>query len=276
MAGVMILAGSGPALAVQPRTFIISSQDHSLAVVSDCDHFHTTNVTTFPALASAQDARDVMLGEGANLRVRAGEEGGVWVNGWDKPYARVTVCKYGVGMTAALAERSLRVINVTSRDGEVVTGGPEVTADQVWWAHMIVRVPKNANVEIASHNGGIAIRNVSGRVTARAVNGGISLASASGEHRLATENGGIRLDRISGRVEADSRTGPISLRLRGLASLPEIYAESDQGGGIVCTSKLCESGRWNETRTQFRLVGRAGGSIRLTSGTAPIIIEQVR
>ncbi len=276
MAGFFVLSGAGSAFAVQPRTFIISSQDHSLAEVSDCDHFHTTNVTTFPALASSQEARDVTLGAGENLRVRATEEGGVWINGWDKPYARVTVCKYGVGMTDARAERALGVINVTSRNGEVGTDGPEVTSEQVWWAHMIVRVPKNANVDIASLNGGIAIRNVSGRVTAHAVNGGISLASSSGEHRLATENGGIRLDRISGRVEASSRTGPISLRLRGLASLPQIYAETDQGGGFVCCLKLCEHGRWNETRTRFRLVGRAGGSIRLTSGTAPIIIEQVR
>ncbi|HET7710557.1 MAG TPA: hypothetical protein VFL80_01370 [Thermoanaerobaculia bacterium] len=271
---VMLLAAS--AVAVQPRTFIMSSQDHSLTSVSDCDSFPATHVTTLPAIVSAQEHRDVTLGTDDSLRVRTSEEGGLWISGWDKPFARVTVCKYGVGLTSAAAERALSVINVSSRDGQVTADGPEVTSDQVWWAHMIVRVPKNATLDIASLNGGIAIRNVTGRVTARAVNGGISVASSSGDHRLSTEHGGIRLDHVSGRVEATSRTGPISLKLRGLASLPKIFAQTEEGGGIICSSKLCEGARWNDDHTEFRLAGRTSGSIRLFSGTAPIIIEQVR
>jgi hypothetical protein len=310
----LMLASVVPALA--QRSLIVTSQDHSLTVVDDCDHFHTQTVTSFPAQAHAQEQREMPI-TGELLRVRASEEGGISIRGWDRPVARLTVCKYAVGLSQAQAQQALGKIGVSFRNGELVANGPEIDGSHVWWVHMILRVPKRANLDLASDNGGIAIRNMNGRVSARAKNGGISLASCGGEHRLSTENGGISLEKVSGKVDASTENGPISLadasgsvalrsgtgdisirladawkgvgldarsdkgglKLRVRDNYPtSIEARTEDSGEILCSLRGCaESGGWEPNRKLLRLGDRHGvASIRLSTSRAPIVIEQAR
>jgi hypothetical protein len=155
--------------------------------------------------------------------------------------------------------------------GEIVAMGPELTSSQTWWVHMILRVPKSANVDVAAADGGIAVRNMTGNVTARATNGGISLASCTGESRVQTENGGISLDKITGPLDASTENGPIALRVRE-SGLPSLEAETKDE--IVCRLKACTDA-WTTDHKRLRLSG-SGPQIRLTSISAPILIEQVR
>lgn len=266
------------ATSVPRRPLIVSSQDHSLVDVDaeDCDHFHTTNVTSLPGSAHASEQRDVPLSNGGPLRVRASNESGVAVRGWDRPYARLTVCKSAMAMTDALAQNALRKISVAVKQDEIVTLGPESDQTQTWWVHMILQVPKTASLDVASANGGIAIRNMSGRVTARATNGGISLASCGGQNHVQTENGGITLDKISGSVHAETQNGPISLKLRDVA-VPPLEAMTEDEGEILCNLKGCADGlgNWTPNRKHLR-IGSTAPQIRLTSYSSDIMIEHVR
>lgn len=259
------------------RPIIVTSQDHSLVDADDCQHFHTTNSTSFPATASAQEERRLPLGSGDILKVRAINEGGVSVKGWDRPFASLTVCKSAEALSPTQAKSALGKIKVAVRNGEIMTSGPELNRTQTWWVHMILRVPNNANLDVAAANGGIAIRNMTGRITARTTNGGISLASCIGEHSVTTENGGISLDKIAGRINAVSQNGPISLKLRDTA-VPQIEAQTEDTGEILCNLKGCTDGllgNWTPNRKHLR-IGAAAPSIRLTSYSADIMIEQVR
>lgn len=260
--------------AATQRQLIMTSEDHSFSTADDCEHFHTQNVTSYPATAHDEEERTVPLAGVAEVKVRTSEQGGISVRGWDRPVARLTVCKYAVGLTQPQAERSLLNINVSVRNGEVAATGPAIDHDNVWWVHMILRVPRNANVDVVSSNGGIAIRNMMGRVTARATNGGILLASCGGENRLTTGNGGISLDKVSGRTEATTLNGAIALKLHRDIPIPSIDAQVEDDGHIVCNVKGCESAL---TAGGKRLhLGSASPSIRLSTGRAPITIEQVR
>jgi hypothetical protein len=259
------------------RPIIVTSQDHSLVDADDCNHFHTQNSTSLPATASAQEDRKVRLTEGDILKIRAINEGGVSVKGWDRPFASLTVCKSAEALSATQAKTALGKIKVAVRNGEIVTTGPELNQTQTWWAHIILRVPNKATLDVAAANGGIAIRNMTGRITARTTNGGISLASCTGDHHVTTENGGISLDKISGRTNAVSQNGPISLKLRDLV-IPPIEAQTEDTGEILCNLKGCSDGllgSWTPNRKHLR-IGAAAPSIRLTSYSADIMIEQVR
>jgi len=266
-----------PLLATTSRPLIVTSQDHSLVTSDDCEHFQTRTMTSFPAQVQAQEQRAVEL-EGVDiLRVRASQEGGVTVRGWDRPIARLTICKYAVALTQVDAAKTLRDVSIFSRNGEIKTTGPDADTSRAWWVHMILRVPKSAALDVASMNGGIAIRNMNGRVTAHATNGGISFASCTGDSKLTTENGGISLEHISGRLEAMTTNGPISYRVEAGDLTPAIEARTADESDIFCRLKACgEALPLHAGKDKVLRIGGAIPRIRLSSAKASILIENVR
>lgn len=277
--GAAVLLSLSPEALAMGRPLIVTTQDHSLADASDCDHFHTQISTNLPSHAHATEERNLSISAIEGLKIRASEQGGVSIHGWDRPYAHLTVCKYAEGLTEKDAALALSDVAIAFRDGELFTRGPAAATNRVWWIHMILKLPRSANVNVISANGGISIRNMSGKVVAHARNGGISLASCGGENTLSTENGGIAVENVSGRVNAVTDKGTISLKLRtGDADTRNVEARTSEAGDIVCRT-ACEGGSasWNADRTYLRLGNSSmTPAIRLMTTGAPIIIDQVR
>ncbi len=236
------------------RSLIVTSQDFSSLLADDCDHFHTRNTTSFPAASRSQEQQDIALQGIDVLKIHSSEQGGILVRGWDKPTARLTVCKEAVGFTQQQAQRTLGAINISSRNGDVSATGPTNDETQAWWVHMILRVPRNAGLEVTSANGGIAIRNMNGRITARAKNGGISI------------------EKTSGQIDASTVNGPISLKL-GQDQSSSVEARIADAGEIFC--RICRAENYSANHKLVR-IGNAAPSIKLTTTSAPIVIDQVR
>ncbi len=266
----VVLAWALDSSAATQRPLIVTSQDHSLAESVDCESFYMQSTTSLPSQASSHEQRRISLIGIDMLHVRTTNAGGVAVRGWDRPFARLTVCKYAAALNAPQAEHTLQNVAVVVRPGEIVTLGPELNSTQTWWVHMILRVPRSANVDVKATDGGIAVRNMTGRVTAEATNGGISLAACTGDNHIVTENGGISLDKID-RVNATTQNGPIAFKLRE-TDVPALEARTDDQ--IVCRLKVCTDG-WSADRKRLR-IGSSAPQIRLMTNTAPILIEQVR
>lgn len=277
VAAVLAVCAALPLFAVTQRPLIVTSQDHSLVTADDCEHFQTRTMTSFPSQVQSQEQRAVAL-EGVDvLHVHASSEGGVTVKGWDRPVARLTVCKYAVALTQPDAQKTLHDVSIFYRNGEISTTGPETDINRAWWVHMILRVPKSAALDVTSANGGIAIRNMNGRIIAHATNGGISLASCNGDSKLTTENGGISVERVSGRLEAMTLTGPISYRVEAGDLAPAIEARTTDDSDIFCRVKACDEALSSHSGKEKVLrIGGAIPRIRLSTGKAPILIENVR
>lgn len=257
------------------RQIIGTEQDHSLAEATDCDHFYKTTFTSFAAQVHEQEQREITLTNVKMLKVRASEEGGVSIRGWEKPFARLVVCKYAVADNKAQAQRALDAINVSYDKGDIGAYGPSSDQTQMWWVNMILYVPRKAAVDVTSANGGIAIRNMQGKITARATNGGISVAQSNGDYKVATESGGITLERIGGKMEATSQHGPIALKIRD-TSTPAIEATTERDGDIVCNLKACGAAQGFTGERKVLRIGSAAPTIRLFTSTAPIILDYVR
>lgn len=240
------------------RSVIVTSQDHSFGGGDDCATFHTQNTTSFAAHVTSQETREFNVAARTTVRVVASDESGVSVRGSDRTNARLLICKCAAAATPQQAQQVLDAIHVTVSNAEVKATGPEINARQIWWAHMIVQLPQATKVAVDSGNGGIAVRNVSGGVTAK------------------TTNGGISLDRVAGMVDAKSDHGPISLKVRQ-KKLPSIVASTEESGTILCNLKSCSdgSGAWAADRKRLSIAG-GGAMVRLSTATSPIVIEQVR
>jgi hypothetical protein len=267
-----VLTLSTPAYAA--RQIIGSEQDHSLAgEATDCEHFYKTTFSNLPSQMNDQEQREIPLTGIEQLRVVASEEGGVSIRGWNRPYARLIVCRYSVASTKSKALRVLRSITVTHDRGEIQASGPVIDGTQAWWVNMILYVPRRATVDVRAANGGIAIRNMGGSVTAHATSGGISVAQSSGRYKISTNSGGITLDRLTGVVEASSREGAIALKLTA-DEKPDVDARIADSGEILCQLQSCEGGLWAANRRQLRL-GQGTPQFRLSTTAAQILIGPV-
>lgn len=269
---IVLLASAVPALAA--RQIIGSEQDHSLAATTDCESFFKTTFTSFRSHLDDQEQREIQLTGIERLRIVGSEEGGVSIRGWSRPYAQLIVCRNAAADTREHANRILSSIAVSHSKGVIVALGPPADDSQAWWVNLIVYVPRRATVDVSGANGGVAIRNMSGNVTAHATTGGISVARSSGRYKVTTRSGGITLERVSGSVEASSHDGAIALKL---PPSDEQSIEARIAGGdaeIVCTRSHCESGLWAANRRQLR-IGSGLPDIRLSTGGAPIHIGTV-
>lgn len=261
--------------AVPGRQIVGSEQDHSLAgaEISDCVHFYRTTFTSFRAQQEAQEQREFPLTGIEQLKVTAGEEGGVTVRGWNRPDARLIVCRYAAAHTKAQAARILGSITVSHVNGEISASGPPIDTNSAWWVNMTLYVPRKASLDIRATSGGVAIRNMSGNVTASATSGGISVAQSTGRYKISTNTGGITLDRVSGDIEAGSQKGAIALKLP-TPNGATVEAKIAQGGEIVCTLRGCESAQWGAGQRALR-IGAGQPQIRLSTIAAPILIGPV-
>jgi hypothetical protein len=271
---LLLLGAAFPASA--SRQIIGSEQDHSFAGDSgDCESFYKMTFTNFRAQLNDREQREIPLTNVAQLRVTASTEGGVSVRGWNRPYARLVVCRYAVAHTKEQATRLLAAIDVTHANGEIAANGPPLDDTQAWWANITLYVPRRASVDVRAENGGVAIRNMSGRVSARATRGGISVARSSGQYKVNTGSGGITLERVTGNVDASSQNGAIALKLAA-SDVVTIEAKISGGSEIHCSLPNCEDGRgvWGADRKALR-IGQGVPDIRLSTSDAPITIAPV-
>jgi hypothetical protein len=226
--------------------------------------------------ARAEETFTVAAPRGA-LRMRAPSNSGIFVHGGSRSDIAVTACK------AAADPEDLARITVSAETGDLQARGPE---GRDWVVHFIVRAPRSAGLDLEVSNGPLAVRGMTGAVTARAQNGPLSLEDSSGQIQAEARNGPISVKECTGTVQANAvngpvsvsgsggdvnvstQNGPISVRLAGnhwsgkldaqarngplSLSIPDGYSsavrvESSGRSPFQCRAKACEEARKNWT-----------------------------
>lgn len=268
---------ASPAEAAMERQIIGSEQDHSSdgGESGDCQHFYHTTFTNFATQVNDQEQREIQLtGAEPQIRIDASQEGGVAIRGWNKPFARLIVCRFAAAGTREQATRALGAIAVTYAGGRIEVLGPAIDQSQVWWVNMMLYVPRGTFVDVRAKSGGVSIRNLNGRAKAFATSGGISVVQSTGKFVVSTETGGITLDRINGRAEAYSRSGSIALKVPSTTA-PKIEART-AAAHILCALKNCDAGlgKWAANKRSLT-IGASPPDFRLTTTGSPIMIGAV-
>src|SRR4030095_11603383 len=113
----------------------------------------------------------------------------------------------------------------------IFASGPENRKDYNWNVSYEVFVPRRADLALETHNGGIAIADVNGRIDFTAMNGGVVLRRVGGTVRGSTTNGGLVVDLKGDRWEGDFME--VSTTNGGVVmSVPDNYSSNIQTGTV--------------------------------------------
>jgi DUF4097 and DUF4098 domain-containing protein YvlB len=149
--------------------------------------------------------------------------GGVSVKGWDQSNILVRSKVQASGESDAEARTRASQVRVNTGGGQIFAEGPQSHGKDWWAVSYEVFVPRQAMVSLKTHNGGVSIEGVQGRVDFEAMNGGANLRSLGGEVHGHTANGGLNIELDGNRWEGqgmDVRTTNGGVRL----SIPENYS----------------------------------------------------
>ena len=227
------------------------------------------------------------------LRISLPRSAGVTVRGWDSELYDVTLCKAVGARDRRDAQALLDGISASLDDGRVSMSGPP--GDR-WVVYLIVRAPKDAVLDLEAENGSIALREITGRITARNRNGSISLKKCSGQIEVSCANGSIDLEAGAGRNRLTSGNGPVSVKLtsrtwqgEGLdavtangplsLTLPGDYRSGVRvrmsgHGPVSCRAEACTQARRNR-QDDSRTIEMGDGDpvVRLETGNGPVSID---
>lgn len=169
------------------------------------------------------EIREQTLPSAGTLSVDAGMNGGVSVKGWDQTSVLVRAKVEASGLDEASAAGLASQIHIDSSAGQVSANGPEQARDAGWSVSFEIFVPKQGDLTLKAHNGGIAISDVRGNIRFDTMNGGVSLKRLAGNVEGKTMNGGLSIELAGSRWDGnklDARTTNGGVNI----TMPENYS----------------------------------------------------
>lgn len=289
-----IIVWAAVAVTAAPRAF---SHRHIAAVASPA----ASSAESCSALQFRFDDHDAVVqteeksiskADAPTLRVRGDSNGGVYIEGWDQDNYSVTLCK--AAESGPDAGAVLSQIHLVLNGGELRVSTPN--SDNRWGAHLLIRAPKAATLDVFVNNGPMSLTHVDGNVKVHAQNGPVTVTGCSGELDLQAQNGPITLEENSGKQTVHAENGPLTLSLSGSSwSGSGLEARTTNGpvtlevpsgyqSGVVleaqgsspfrCSAPVCSEGRktWddNNRRVEF---GAGPTLVRISTENGPVSVR---
>jgi DUF4097 and DUF4098 domain-containing protein YvlB len=263
---------------------------HDDAPVANCSDLHVQFDGRDAVVRSEE--RTITKAEAPTLRVNAESNGGLQVEGWDRDAYAVTLCK--AAEKSSDVESVLAQIKLTFSNGELSVTGPN--SHEHWTAHLLVKAPRAAAIELHVNNGPMGLFHVDGNLKVRAVNGPITVRGCNGDLDLSAENGPVSLEENSGKQSVRTQNGPITIDLDGknwsgagleahatngpvTLRVPSGYQsgvvlESDGNGPFSCRASVCDEGRktWDESHKRVEF-GSGPTVIRVSTVNGPVSVH---
>jgi len=228
------------------------------------------------------------------LTITAEHNGGIQVTTWDKPEFSLKLCKQIAIDDENEGRRLLADTRLEINGSKISVHAPEGDHHSLGTV-LLVKAPRNADLNLNVHNGGVSLTNFMGTAEAHAENGGISFRRSNGKLTAEAENGGISIKDCGGDVNAKVENGGLSIALperwegKGLeaharngglvVSLPKTFSGglevvASEHTSIICKDNACDAGErtWDSGHKLFRM-GGANPQVRATTENGGIVIE---
>jgi hypothetical protein len=294
LSGVAIVVWGTVGLTAAPRAFSLRHSAQPVVdreePISSCSDLHIS-YDHHRAIVQSEE-RSITKAEASTLLVQAESNGGLQVEGWDKDTYAVTLCK------AADAdydpEGVLSKVHLTFQNGELGVSGP--SSHDRWSAHLLIKAPKSASLDLRVNNGPMSLYHVDGKVIVHAKNGPVSLTDCVGDLDVTTQNGPVTLEGNSGKLRVDAQNGPVSVSLGGKSwngsgleahasngpltlRIPSGYqsgvlVESEGHSPFQCRASVCSEGRknWEDDRKSIAF-GSGPTLIHLSTVNGPVSVR---
>ncbi len=220
------------------------------------------------------EVREQTLPARSSLAVDAGRNGGVSVKAWDRNQVLVRAKVQAWARTDEDARDLARDVTVRT-DGTIQADGPETERRTGWSVSYEISVPRDTDLRLEAHNGGIGIEGVHGSLRFETVNGGVYLTSVAGDVQGETRNGGLHVelggDRWDGPgLDVQTTNGGVHLQV------PDRYSAhlvtGTVNGGLRIDFPIMVQGMIRH-RIETDL-GKGGATIRLTTRNGGVTISR--
>jgi len=155
------------------------------------------------------EMREQSTGFPGRLSVDAGTNGGVSVKGWDQPGVMVRAKVEAWADDESTAKSLVSQVRVDMSAGQVSASGPSEANRQGWSVSYEIFAPRNGDLSLKAHNGGVSISDVRGNIQFETMNGGVTLKRLGGNVEGKTMNGGLQIELAGNRwdgTKLDART----------------------------------------------------------------------
>ena len=273
-----------------PHRHAVAVRERDNSPAASCSDLHVRFDHRDAVMQSEE--RTISKAEATTLRIKAEPNGGVRVQGWDQDTYSVTLCKAAEGGSDAAS--LLSQIHLNFQNGELSVSGPHPGGR--WSAHLLIRAPKAASLDVSVHNGPLSFYRVDGRLKIRAENGPVDVTDCTGELDLNSHNGPVSLAGNSGRQAVRTENGPVTLSLAGDSwsgngveahatngpihlRIPSGYKsgvllESDGNGPFECHASVCSEGRktWDDDHKRIEF-GSGPTLVRVSTENGPVSVN---
>lgn len=203
------------------------------------------------------------------------KNGGVMVKGWERNNILVRAQIQTWAETDAEAQGLAEQIRVETGGANIYATGPEMRDRNGWSVSYEVFVPRNSNLSLKAHNGGISITDVRGQIEFDAHNGGASLKRLAGNVKGRTHNGGVNVELDGARwdgagLDVSTHNGGVRL------TLPENYSArletGTNNGGLKVDFPVTVQG---EIKRELAVdLGSGGAPIRVRTNNGGVTIKR--
>ncbi|MBZ5536357.1 MAG: DUF4097 domain-containing protein [Acidobacteriia bacterium] len=165
------------------------------------------------------------------LSVDGRMNGGIGIKGWDRNEILVRAQVQTSASTDSEARELARQVRIETGSGQIQAEGPSQNHNQNWSVSYEIFVPRQSDLSLKTHNGGISIVEVNGHIDFSALNGSVSLKRLGGKVKGSTTNGGLSIDLAGSRWEGEgldvkTTNGGVSM------SIPENYSARLETGTV--------------------------------------------
>ena len=223
------------------------------------------------------EVRTLTFNPSGTIEVDARQNGGIRIEGWERDDVRILAKVQAWTRNGDNPEDVVGDIEIRT-GGVIRADGPNNRRRRGWSVSYRMMVPRNSDLDLRAHNGGISVSNVSGDIESRTVNGGTTLEDVEGDVRARTTNGGVTVrlsqDRWTGDgLDVETTNGGVTLTLPS-----DFQADLTTGtvnGGIDIDFPITVQGRLNRRRIQTTLNG-GGPPVRVVTTNGGVRIRRAR
>lgn len=225
------------------------------------------------------EVREQTIAYGGRLTVDGGVNGGVSIKGWDNSSVLVRSKVEAYAPDDATAKSIGAQVHVNWSAGQISASGPEMSRDHNWAVSYEVFVPRNADLSLKTHNGGISIADVRGNIQFEALNGGVNLKNLAGDVEGKTTNGGLNITLAGNRwdgAKLDARTTNGGINLSMPASYNAHFETATVNGHLNANFDMTVHGNISEVSRKLSTdIGAGGPTIHVETTNGGVNVKRI-
>jgi hypothetical protein len=229
--------------------------------------------------ARSCEVREQTVAYGGQLTVDGGKNGGVSIKGWDNGSVLVRSKVEAWANDDGTAKNIGSQIHVNWSAGQISASGPESGDHQGWSVSYEVFVPRNADLSLKAHNGGISVADVRGNIRFDTTNGGVNLKNLGGDVEGTTKNGGVNVTLAGNRwdgTKLDARTTNGGVNISLPAAYSAHFETATVNGHVNANFDVTLSGNLTEKSKRMNFdIGGGGPTIHVETTNGGVNVKKI-